>query len=164
MTRSERDPERAFPEPLLDFPSFLMFQLVREARRIVGSLDDLGLRLPHTGVLCCLAESGPAAQKEISGRLRIDASDLVSVLDDLERGGLVRRDRDQRDRRRYAVSLTEAGRAALDKRLAVSTELDRLLFEPLTARERAELHELLLRTYAHHDPDRVPAARQPGPR
>jgi MarR family transcriptional regulator, lower aerobic nicotinate degradation pathway regulator len=154
MTHPE---SHAFPEPLLAFPSFLMFQLVREARRIIGTLDDGGLRLPHVGVLSCLAEFGPAAQKDISTRLRIDASDLVSVLDDLERAGLVRRDRDRRDRRRYAVTMTTAGTDALAHRMAATKVLDERLLEPLTEPERSQLHHLLLRAYAHHDPDRLPA-------
>jgi DNA-binding MarR family transcriptional regulator len=147
---------RTFPEPLLAFPSFLMFQLLRETRRIIGTLDDEGLRLPHLGVLSCVAEFGPSAQKDISTRLRIDASDLVSVLDDLERDGLVRRERDQQDRRRYAVTLTPEGRGALERRMATTKVMDDRLLEPLSATERAELHRMLARVYAHHDPDRLP--------
>ncbi|HEX4700684.1 MAG TPA: MarR family transcriptional regulator [Pseudonocardiaceae bacterium] len=158
MTFPESGAARTFPEPLLAFPSFLMFQLLREARRIIGTLDDQGLRLPHLGVLSCLAEFGPAAQKDISTRLRIDASDLVSVLDDLERTGLVRRERDQRDRRRYTVTMTTAGTAALEGRMAATRVLDERLLQPLTEPERAQLHRLLLRAYAHHDPDRLPPA------
>src|SRR6266567_923520 len=94
---SQPEPAHTFPAPLLALPSFVLFQLLRDARRVIGALDDeAGLRWPHVGVLSCLAEFGPAAQKDISTRLRIDASDLVSVLDDLERAGLVRRERDRR--------------------------------------------------------------------
>lgn len=142
-------PEAGFPEPLLALPSFLMFQLMRETRRIIGTLDDEGLRLPHLGVLSCLHEFGPAAQKDISARLRIDASDLVSVLDDLERTGLVRRERDQQDRRRYAVTLTPAGHEALTRRMATSKILDDRLLAPLTPPEREKLHSMLRRLYDH---------------
>jgi DNA-binding MarR family transcriptional regulator len=158
VTAKEPGAALTFPEPLLAFPSFVMVQLLRETRRLVGTLDDRGLRLPHLGVLCCLAEFGPAAQRDLSARLRIDASDLVSVLDDLERDGLVRRERDPKDRRRYAVTLTDAGRDRLDHRMAVTKLMDDQLFEPLTDQERTQLHQLLLRVYAHHDPDRLPVA------
>jgi MarR family transcriptional regulator, lower aerobic nicotinate degradation pathway regulator len=156
VTTPEADSARTYPEPLLALPSFLMFQLMRETRRIIGELGDGGLRLPHLGVLSCLAEFGPSAQKDISARLRIDASDLVSVLDDLERDGLVRRERDPRDRRRYAVTLTPEGSTRLAARMAVTRQMDDLLFEPLTTQEREQLHRLLVRTYAHHDPERLP--------
>jgi MarR family transcriptional regulator, lower aerobic nicotinate degradation pathway regulator len=154
VTATEPDSAHRFPEPLLALPSFVMYQLVREARRLVGS--DGSLRLSHLGVLSSLAEFGPAAQRDLSARLRIDPSDLVSVLDDLERGGLVRRDRDPTDRRRYAVTITPEGRERLTERLAASRRMDERLFAGLTEREKAELHRLLLRVYGHLDPERLP--------
>jgi DNA-binding MarR family transcriptional regulator len=156
VTSTESGAAHTFPEPLLALPSFVMFQLLRETKRLIGTLDDDGLRLPHLGVLSSLAEFGPSAQRDLSVRLRIDASDLVSVLDDLEHHGLVRRERDPKDRRRYAVTLTEAGRTALARRLAISRELDDRLLAPLTGDERAQLHRLLVRAYAYHDPDHLP--------
>jgi DNA-binding MarR family transcriptional regulator len=157
VTSTGPGPAHTYPGPLLALPSFVMFQLLRETKRLLGTLDNDGLRLPHLGVLSSLAECGPSAQRDLSVRLRIDASDLVSVLDDLEHHGLVRRDRDRRDRRRYAVTLTDAGRAALARRLAMSRELDARLLAPLSEAERAELHRLLVRAYAYHDPDHLPA-------
>lgn len=156
VTPTDSGTRHTFPEPLLALPSFLMFQLMRESRRLIGTMDDCGLRMPHLGVLSSLAEFGPSAQRDLSVRLRIDASDLVSVLDDLERDGLVRRERDPKDRRRYAVTLTDPGRSRLADRMAVSTEMDRQLLAPLSDDERRELHHLLVRVYAHHDPQRLP--------
>ncbi|HEX3590356.1 MAG TPA: MarR family winged helix-turn-helix transcriptional regulator [Pseudonocardiaceae bacterium] len=145
-----------FPEPLLASPSYVMFQVLRETRRLIVSVGEDGLRLPHLGVLSSLAEFGPSAQRDLSARLRIDASDLVSVLDNLERDGLVRRERDERDRRRYAVTLTPKGRTRLAQRLAATRELDDRLLGALTDAEKAQLHSLLVRVYAHHDPERLP--------
>lgn len=133
-----------------------MFQVFREARRIINTLGDENLRLPHVSVLSCVAEFGPVSQKDISARLRIDASDLVTLLDHLERAGLVSRARDAADRRRHAVTVTAEGRRVLRRRLAATTALTDELLAPLSADERTELNRLLLRVYAHHDPDRVP--------
>ncbi|HEX4225235.1 MAG TPA: winged helix DNA-binding protein [Pseudonocardiaceae bacterium] len=144
------------PEALLRLPSFVMFQLFRETRRLIAEHGDDGLRLPHLAVLCGLAESGPSSQRDLSVRLRIDPSDLVAFLDDLEKAGLATRERDRTDRRRYLVSLTDKGRAAQQRRLAASQRMDDALLEPLDEAERAQLEVLLLRVYAHHDPDRVP--------
>jgi MarR family transcriptional regulator, lower aerobic nicotinate degradation pathway regulator len=161
VSTSERAPDRTLPEPLLRYASFLMVQLTRETRRLTGEIGDLGLRLPHVTVLSCLAEFGPSSQKEISERLRIDASDLVALLDDLERRELATRQRDERDRRRYTVSLTDQGTEVLHQRLAAAGEMNDRLLEPLDEAERAELHRLLLRVFAHHDPRRVPPAQRP---
>lgn len=145
------------PEALLRLPSFVMFQLFRETRRLIAEHGDEGLRLPHLAILCSVAETGPSAQRDISARLRIDPSDLVAFLDDLEKAGLAARERDSTDRRRYLVSLTDKGRAAQRRRLAASQRMDDELLMPLSDAEREQLQALLLRVYAHHDPDRVPA-------
>lgn len=157
MTASERERDFVLPEPLLEFSSFVLLQLVREARRIGLRLRADELRMPHVTVLATIAEFGPAAQRDISRRLRIDASDLVSVLDDLEERDLVQRRRDERDRRRYLVTITTAGARVLHENLVTAKRLNDILLSPLSQPERDRLHEMLVRTYKFHDPNRVPA-------
>jgi DNA-binding MarR family transcriptional regulator len=157
MTQSQRDRESALPESLLQSPSFLLAQLVREARRIGTRVNEDDLRMPHVMVLASLEWFGPAAQRDISGRLRIDASDLVSVLDELEARGLVERRRDERDRRRYVVSITTAGARALHSWTVSAQKLNDILLAPLDEDERDRLHEMLVRIYRHHDPHKVSA-------
>ena len=94
-------------ERLRRHPGYLVLQLSKQARRISTTVSKDGLRAPHVSVLARLAESGPCSQKEISDALLIDASDLVTLLDDLEQAGLASRHRDEHDRRRYAVEITE---------------------------------------------------------
>jgi DNA-binding MarR family transcriptional regulator len=149
--------DSVLPEPLLEFPSFVLLQLGREARRIGLRINEDDLRMPHVTVLATIAEFGPAVQRDISHRLRIDASDLVSVLDDLEERNLVKRQRDERDRRRYLVTITGAGARALHSRLVSAQKLNDILLAPLSQDERDKLHEMLVRVYQHHDPNRVPA-------
>ena len=79
-------------DQLLQLPSYLMLQLLREARRIARN----GLRGPHVTVLAFLSEQEAVAQKRISDGVRMDPSDLVSVLDDLEQRGFAQRRRDER--------------------------------------------------------------------
>jgi DNA-binding MarR family transcriptional regulator len=155
VSDAERDLEYVLPEPLLEFPSFLLVELAREARRIGLRVHEDDLRIPHVTALACLDEFGPAAQKDISRRLRIDASDLVSLLDELEERGLVTRRRDERDRRRYVVTITAAGGRALRSRLVTVRKQNDILLAPLDSQERLRLHEMLVRVYHHHDPNRV---------
>src|SRR5262249_31995824 len=59
-------------------------------------------------------------------------------------------------RRRHLVSLTAKGRQQLTR---LRTRIDRLedgLFAPLDSKERHDLHEMLLRLAAHHEPDCFP--------
>ena len=52
-------------DQLLRLPSYLMLQLVREARRIARN----ELRAPHVTVLACLSEQEAVAQKRISDQI-----------------------------------------------------------------------------------------------
>jgi DNA-binding MarR family transcriptional regulator len=167
MPMTEVQPDSpAPPRRLLRHPSTVLLLLMREAYRLgqqraqrPGASPAEAMRFPHFAVLACLDESGPASQKEISERLRIDASDLVTFVDFLERAGFVARKRDERDRRRYALELTATGRRALRRRDKEAVRLNEELFAPLRPEEREQLRRLLLRALAHHDP-RVAA---PGP-
>jgi MarR family transcriptional regulator, lower aerobic nicotinate degradation pathway regulator len=156
MHESERDDEFVLPEPLLQSPSFLLLQLALQARRIGIRVTQDDLRMPHVTVLASLEEFGPAAQKDISRRLRIDASDLVSLLDDLEERELIQRRRDERDRRRYLVTITPAGVRKLHSRLVSMQKVNDILLGALSEEEREQLREMLIRAYRRHDPERVP--------
>lgn len=140
------------PDPLLVLPSRLVFQLGKVARRLNEQMfPDDALRFPRVVVLACLAANGPLSQREVSERIDIDPGDLVGVIDALEKLGYVIRERDPRDRRRYALELTEAGRQALHERRKCAVRMNDALFAPLTRDEREQLEHLLLRVLAHHD-------------
>ncbi|MFC3995928.1 MarR family winged helix-turn-helix transcriptional regulator [Nocardiopsis sediminis] len=72
-----------------------------------------GLGVGQHLVVKMLDAVGPCSQQTLSEELRIDRSVMVGVCDDLERSGLVRRERNPRDRRSYAVTITDAGRRRL---------------------------------------------------
>lgn len=142
-------------DQLLRLPSYLMLQLVRVARRTGPRGEHSGLRTPHVTVLACLAEQEAVTQKRISDRVRMDPSDLVSVLDDLEGFGFAQRKRDERDRRRFAVSITDAGGRALRERMEAARAYEEELLAPLTEQERVALTTLLRKAYLHHADMRV---------
>jgi DNA-binding MarR family transcriptional regulator len=90
---------------------------------------EAGFRPPCAGTLLIISRHQPISQREVGHVLGIDPADIVGVVDILERAGLVTRERDPGDRRRYALSLTRAGvgrlaridtlrRAAVDEVLA----------------------------------------------
>lgn len=140
-----------YPESLLRYPTAAMFLFMREVFRLgqqrsAQAHDRVGqMRFPHFAILTCLKEFGSASQKEISARLRLDPSDLVGFVDWLETAGFVERRRDERDRRRYAVELTEAGRKARELVARRTERTNAELLAPLSPEEREQLRELLLR-------------------
>jgi DNA-binding MarR family transcriptional regulator len=148
-------------DPFLRLPNYLVFELIRAARRTAMELfPDEHLRLPHAAVLACLADRGPMSQREVSELLRFDPGDLVGVIDALEELAYVVRERDPTDRRRYSLQLTDAGRLALHERRNRGVRLNEALFAPLTTFERDQLQTLLLRVLAHHDPRFAPDTGQ----
>lgn len=70
---------------------------------------EFGVTTTQLGVLEALSHLGPMPHCALAGKLLVSASNLTTVLDNLERDGFVRRDRDPNDRRVSIASLTPAG-------------------------------------------------------
>jgi DNA-binding MarR family transcriptional regulator len=149
MSAPDRTDQLELPARMLRLPSFLFVHLAKQWRRL-GARFEHDLRGQHLMILASLEDHGASSQKEISERLGIDASDLVALLDDLEKAGLANRKRDERDRRRYAVMPTPAGAKALKQRLVDVERLNEEMLSPLTPPEREELHRLLLKLFENY--------------
>ena len=145
MSGPERPDPLVLPERMLRLPSFLFIHLAKLWRRLGSGQFEHNLRGPHLLILASLEDYGASSQKEISERLGMDASDLVALLDDLEKAGLANRKRDDRDRRRYAVMMTPAGAKTLHDRMVDVERMNEQMLAPLTPQERAELSRLLLK-------------------
>jgi MarR family transcriptional regulator, 2-MHQ and catechol-resistance regulon repressor len=93
-------------------------------------------------VLEAIYHLGHMTQSEISGKVLKSGSNMTTVIDNLERDGFVRRERNTNDRRVIHVHLTEAGRgkieAVLPGHIAALVEE----FKVLTASEQETLGEL----------------------
>jgi DNA-binding MarR family transcriptional regulator len=102
-------------------------------------------------VLTAVEALGPASQRLLGQRLAINRTVMVQIVDRLETEGLVARNRDPRDRRSYAVALTDTGRRALatwDRHAAAHTAC---LARNLTAAQGRRLNELLAAALASPD-------------
>ncbi|MCK6211881.1 MarR family transcriptional regulator [Georgenia sp. EYE_87] len=96
-------------------------------------------------VLDVLELRGGISQRELADELRLDPSQIVALVDSLERRGLVERRPNPQDRRQRTVVVTAAGRTLYRRaRQQVDGSLDEVL-EGLHAAERDTLRELLQR-------------------
>jgi len=77
------------------------------ARAADAHASQQGLGVGQHLVLKMLEAVGPCSQQVLCEELRIDRSVMVNLCDDLERAGLVRRERNPDDRRSYAVTITD---------------------------------------------------------
>src|SRR5271154_1768563 len=118
----------------------LLDHLSRVARREAdGAPDPDGLRPRHLVALTLLRDHGAATQQALAEALRLDPSNLVGLLNDLESRGLVTRRRDPDDRRRHIVELAPAGLTTLhaaEQRLAAVE--NKVLGAPSDRRHRIE--------------------------
>jgi MarR family 2-MHQ and catechol resistance regulon transcriptional repressor len=93
-------------------------------------------------VLEALYHLGSMTQGEVGSKILKSTSNITTVIDNLERAGLVRRERDAKDRRVIHIHLTEAGsrkvEAVLPGHVAALVEE----FSVLSASEQQNLGEL----------------------
>jgi len=93
-------------------------------------------------VLEALYHIGPMTAGEVSQKILKSGGNLTLVIDNLERDGLVRRERDGKDRRVIHVHLTEAGKGKVEAVLPghVAALMDE--FKVLSAGEQKTLGDL----------------------
>jgi DNA-binding MarR family transcriptional regulator len=124
----------------------LLARLGREAiARFRCSLRPLDLAPPEFFVLKQLETLGAASQTAVAEAVGMDTSNLATLTAALCRRGVIVRSRDEHDRRRYVVELSDAGRRLLaDADRAIETAEQGML-EGLAESERELLGTFLVR-------------------
>jgi DNA-binding MarR family transcriptional regulator len=108
-------------------------------------LAPVGVSGRELAVLLLLDGRDPASQQQAAGRLGVDRTTMVALIDGLEAKGLVARRADAGDRRRNVLELTGDGRTALVRAVRASDEAERQLLRELDDAESAQLRTLLTR-------------------
>jgi DNA-binding MarR family transcriptional regulator len=104
---------------------------------------------PRTyAVLLALASANGQSQRQLSERLGIHRNAMVTVVDNLEDQGLVKRLPHPADRRAVAVTLTAKARRLLPDLHDQGRDLEDEIAAPLSSKERALLRQLLQRVAA----------------
>ncbi len=108
------DPGRMIPAKLAETTGFLLTQAHWLARdRANEAFRDLPIEIRHFGLLVTLDDLGPVSQQALTNALRVSATMVTQVVDDLERLRLVERARNAADRRSYTVTMTAEGKRVL---------------------------------------------------
>jgi MarR family 2-MHQ and catechol resistance regulon transcriptional repressor len=94
-------------------------KLIRAAEsvtsRVGRSMALAELTISQFGVLEALYHKGPLCQRDIAVKILKSTGNITMVIDNLEKRGLVRRERDSQDRRYLTVYLTEEGTTLITK-------------------------------------------------
>jgi len=97
-------------------------------------------------LLLYLWEKDGLSQKQLSRRVQIEEPTTTRTLDRMERDGLVRRVRDENDRRRINVFLTERGNL-----VPYALEVNALATHGLSEQDKAKINSLLTYMIARLD-------------
>jgi MarR family transcriptional regulator, lower aerobic nicotinate degradation pathway regulator len=126
------------------WPTLLMIKLGRiTTHRFTEALEPYGVRPRHVAALIELRDTGELTQQSLCGRLHIDPTNMVAVLNELEQRGLATRRRDPEDRRRHIVEVSKKGLAVIDKVSKAMDEVEQELLEGLGPAEREQLEDAL---------------------
>jgi len=151
--------QACLPRELIASPLFLLGRLGYSVKmEAMDAFEAAGFNPYSYSVLALLEEGARETQATIADSLRIDRSQLVGILDELEEQGMIERRRDPNDRRRHLVNLTTAGRRQLAGFRKLVKRIEDEVLAPLDEQERAALHGLLLRIACARDTRFVPAA------
>lgn len=136
-----KDPKvsRSTGQPLSQYTGYLLRRAYARATDCASACLGPEHHLRAVALLSILADRGPLSQSELAAITHVNRSIMVKLVDDLEQHGWVTRSRNPRDRRSYALEVTERGRDVL---LEVNDELDRaeaLLTASLDEDERNRL-------------------------
>lgn len=108
-------------------------------------LAPFDLKVRSLSVLWLAAQGLAPSQRELSDFLNLDPSQVVALVDDLERRALVERTADPRDRRSRIITATPAGKRLLTKALTAAKDANAQSFGDLSPDEQETLTELLTR-------------------
>ena len=100
---------RASSYPALNSYTKLMRAAESVTVRVGRTMTAAGLTISQFGVLEALHHKGPLCQRDIAAKILKSTGNITLVIDNLEKQGLVKRERISDDRRYLTVRLTEEG-------------------------------------------------------
>ncbi|MFC4124306.1 MarR family winged helix-turn-helix transcriptional regulator [Nocardia rhizosphaerae] len=129
------------PNSARGLPRYPVYALGRLTKALHAEIDA---PLRDHWVLTFIAENADLTQKKVGDALGIDRSEVVRLIDALERAGLVERTRDGKDRRKYRLRITDAGRKQCKRTDRLISEATARVLDRLDADEQRQLHRLTL--------------------
>jgi DNA-binding MarR family transcriptional regulator len=133
------------PAALSRWTGFLLSRVAASGAEHHGAaLASVGLKAQHLGVLILL-QDGPLVQARLSERLDVFKPVMVTLVNELEELGLVRRRAHPRDRRAVQVHLLPAGLRRIREAERVSRRASDEFLAPLTPRQRQTFQHLLVK-------------------
>lgn len=106
---------------------------------LAAALAPFDLRIATFSALVLIVENPGLSQSQLAEALAVERSNLVVIVDDLERRALILRNPVPGDRRTYALTATLAGRRLCDKALVAAEAHEERLMAGLSGKDRAAI-------------------------
>jgi DNA-binding MarR family transcriptional regulator len=145
-----------------DRVGFLLSQVgALASERFAERLAALGVQPGDVGILRLITVEQGLSQQALAGRLGVGPSRVVALIDELEKKGLVARERSTKDRRIHELRLTDAGESVMARMREIGSAHEEEVVHALSASERRTLGALLAKVAASHrlTPDVHPGYR-----
>ncbi|MBD8006698.1 MarR family winged helix-turn-helix transcriptional regulator [Bacillus norwichensis] len=127
---------------------FLLGKVLQKMEiKFAEGLSPFEINARQYGVLLFIEGNPHCSQKDISEKLQIDRTTMVSHIDHLEGLGYVERTKNPNDRRSYNLLITAKGKDVLDSRWEFLTHTEAEVLAPLSEPEQQLLKEILIKVW-----------------
>jgi DNA-binding MarR family transcriptional regulator len=125
--------------------AYIQFRLLHRllSRLAEMNIEEQGVRWAYYGVLACLYDQNPSTPTELKARALVSRSNMTTLLDRMERDGLIRREPDRHDRRKIQVYLTEQGERISEQVIPAHLDWIDTTLSNLTEDELQQFNQLL---------------------
>ena len=131
---------------------FHVIGLAKKIQKVIGfKSPPFSLSYSEASALLTIDSQKDINQREIAARLHLEPASVVSLIDELEKANLVKRESPDQDRRKYHIVLTAAGRRKLRQIKSRAFQLDNTLRSKLKAKEVASFFATLEKLMAYLD-------------
>ncbi len=135
----------------LELINFLPFLLNRAGSRVAAAFSEIlkeyDVTLPMWRVLAVLRQEDGLRAGQLAAVTSIEAWNVSRLVNAMERQDLLRRQHDSNDARAVSIHLTQKGRELIDQIVPHALKCEQLLFQDFTAKEAAQLKEMLRRLH-----------------
>ena len=119
-------------------------QVLVSLRKIIRAIDlhskrlerESGLTGPQLLLMQCIYINGEITAGVIAREISLSQATVTTIIDRLESKGLLKRERNQEDKRKVMISLTDEGKVALEKAPTLMQESFISRFDHLEEREQ----------------------------
>lgn len=129
------------------FHYLLMANHVMLQKQLFNNIKDLELTLGQPKVLDYLWENNGAMQKDIAKGCHIEPASLSTILNGMEKNGLITRNIDKQSRRNINIFMTEKGKKVCERIKQEFIEIENKALFHFSEREIMQLTEYMIKIY-----------------